>query len=70
MISEKKDKRITIRFSENDYKYLACVACMAGMDISQYLRTLANASITALKVQEQKGAFNFENFEAVLNDKL
>lgn len=70
MIDQKKDRRITVRISDSDYKYLAAVAYMAGMNVSKYVRMIAQASISAAKVQEQKGAFKIEDIEAILNDKL
>lgn len=68
MIDEKKDRRFTIRISENDYDYLSAVAYMSGMSVSKYIRTLSQASITAAKVQEQKGAFKLEDIKAVLDN--
>lgn len=70
MIDQKKDRRITVRIAESDYKYLAAVAYMAGMNVSKYVRMIAQASISAAKVQEQKGAFKIEDIEAIFNDKL
>jgi uncharacterized protein (DUF1778 family) len=68
MIDEKKDKRLTIRIAENDFDYLSAVAYMAGMTVSKYVRMLAQASISAAKVQEQKGAFKLEDIKAILNN--
>lgn len=68
MIDEKKDRRFTIRISASDYDYLAAVAYMAGMNVSKYVRLLAQASISAAKVQEQKGAFKLEDIKAILDD--
>ena len=68
MIDKKKDRRITIRISSSDFDYLAAVAYIAGMNVSKYIRTLAQASISAAKVQEQKGAFKVEDIKALLND--
>ena len=70
MIDKKKDRRITIRISSSDFDYLAAVAYMAGMNVSKYIRTLAQASISAAKVQEQKGAFKVEDIKALLDHKL
>lgn len=70
MIDQKKDRRITVRIAESDYKYLAAVAYMAGMNVSKYVRMIAQASISAAKVQEHKGAFKIEDIEAILDDKL
>lgn len=68
MIDNKKDKRITIRLSETDYDYLQAVSYMAGMTVSQYMRMLAQASISAAKVQEQKGAFKLEDIKTICNN--
>lgn len=62
------DRSVTLRFSSEDYTYLYCLAHVAGMTVSQYLRVLAQASITAAKVAEQKGDVNFEDLKALLND--
>lgn len=70
MIDKKKDRRITIRISSSDFDYLAAVAYIAGMNVSKYIRTLAQASISAAKVQEQKGAFKVEDIKALLDHKL
>lgn len=70
MIDQKKDRRVTIRISLSDYDYLAAVAYMAGMNVSKYLRMIAQASISAAKVQEQKGAYKLEDIKALLHDKL
>ena len=70
MIDQKKDRRITVRIAESDYKYLAAVAYMAGMSVSNYIRMIARASISAAKVQERKGAFKIEDIKAILDNKL
>lgn len=70
MLQDNKDKKISVRISEKDYKYLAVVAYMAGMTVSKYIRTLCDASINAIKISEVKGQVNIEDFKALLNDKL
>lgn len=70
MIDEKKDCRVTIRLSASDFDYLQAVSYMAGMSVSKYLRTLAQASISAAKVQESKGAFKLEDLKAIFDHKL
>ena len=70
MIDQIKDRRITIRLSSSDYDYLAALAYMGGMNVSKYIRILAQASIAAAKVQEQKGVFKLEDIKAILDDKL
>lgn len=64
----KKSKSITVRFSEDDYKYLKAVAKLAGQNVSGYIRMLANMSITAVKVKMQTGELKSEDFQALLND--
>lgn len=70
MLDEKKDRRITIRMSESDFDYLSAVAYMAGMTVSKYLRMLAQASISAAKVQEQKGVYKLEDIKALFDNQL
>lgn len=70
MLTENKDKKISIRISENDYRYLAVVAFMAGMNVSKYVRTLLDASINAMKIGEAKGQVKLEDFKDILDHKL
>lgn len=64
----KKTKSVTVRFAENDYKYLRAVARMAGQNISGFIRMLCNMSITALKVKVRTGELKDEDIQALLND--
>lgn len=68
MIDEKKTRRISIRLTETDYRYLLAISSMVGMTTSEYLRTLAKSSVSAAKVQEQKGVFNLEDFKTLFDD--
>lgn len=68
MLSEKKDKKISIRFSEDDYLYLQALSYLAGMNVSKYVRTLCDASINAIKISEKQGKINIEDIKALLND--
>lgn len=68
MLQENKDKKVSIRLSENDYIYLRALAYMAGMTVSKYLRTLCDASINAMKISEAKGQVNIEDIKALFND--
>ena len=70
MLQESKDKKISIRFSENDYSYLQALSYIAGMTVSKYIRTLCDASINAVKLSEKQGKVNIEDIKALLNDKL
>lgn len=64
----KKSKSVTVRFTENDYKYLKAIAKLAGQNVSGYIRMLCNMSITALKVKVRTGELKHEDIEALLND--
>lgn len=68
MLQENKDKKISIRLSENDYAYLQALSYMAGMTVSKYIRTLCDASINAIKISEKQGKVNIEDIKALLND--
>jgi len=64
----KKNKSVTVRFTENDYKYLKAVARMAGQNVSGYIRMLSNMSITAMKSKIKMGEIKDADFKALLND--
>ena len=64
----KKTKSVTVRFAENDYKYLRAVAKLAGQNVSGYIRMLSNMSITAIKTKLRTGEVKYEDFQALLND--
>ena len=68
MIDQPKTQRITIRLSDENFLYLKAVAYMAGMSVSEYMRVLAQSSITAAKVQEQKGVWKLEDFKTILDN--
>lgn len=69
MITENKEKRITFRLTEEENRYLSVVAIMAGMKVSEYIRTMLNAVITAAKVSEAQGKFNLADFDKFINTK-
>lgn len=64
----KKSKSVTVRFTDDDYKYLKAVAKLAGQNISGYIRMLANMSITAIKIKLQTGEVSYADFQALLDD--
>jgi hypothetical protein len=64
----KKTKSVTVRFTENDYKYLKALAKLAGQNVSGYIRMLSNMSITAIKTKIRTGEVKYEDFQALLND--
>lgn len=70
MLNENKERRVSIRFSDSDYRYLSILAYMAGMNVSKYVRTVCDASINAIKLSEAQGKVKLEDFKAVLDDKL
>ena len=64
----KKSKSITVRFTDDDYKYLKAVAKLAGQNVSGYIRMLSNMSITAIKTKIRTGEVSDADFQALLND--
>ena len=64
----KKTKSVTVRFTENDYKYLKALAKLAGQNVSGYIRMLSNMSITAIKTKIRTGEVSDADFQALLND--
>ena len=65
-----KEKSITFRVSEEDFNNLKFVSNMVGMSVSQYIRSLAYSSISAVKVLKSQGMVTNEDIKAVFNDKL
>lgn len=64
----KKSKSVTVRLSENDYKYLTAIAKLAGQNVSGYIRMLANMSITAMKTKIKTGEIKDADIKALLTD--
>lgn len=69
-LEDNKNKTVSLRLSVEDYKYLSIVAYMGGMTISKYLRTLASASINAVKLNVQQGKIKIEDFETIFDNQL
>lgn len=65
-----KEKRVEIRISEDDYKYLKVAAYSMGQSVSGMLRMISRASINAAKMNVQQGRIRLEDVEAIFNDKL
>lgn len=69
-LETKKDKSITFRISEEDFRYLNAVSFMAGMTVSKFVRTMIDASINGAKVAVSQGKVNLEDIETLCNNKL
>lgn len=69
-VETKKTKKVEIRVSEDDYKYLKLAAYSMGQSVSGMLRMISQASINAAKIQVQQGKIKIEDVEALYNDKL
>lgn len=67
-VETKKTKKVEIRVSEDDYKYLKVAAYSMGQSISGMLRMISQASINAAKIQVQQGKINIEDIEALYNN--
>lgn len=65
-----KEKSITFRVNQEDFESLKFVSNMVGMSVSQYMRSLAYSSISAVKVLKSQGKVKDEDFKAILNHKL
>ena len=67
-VETKKTKKVEIRVSEDDYKYLKVAAYSMGQSISGMLRMISQASINAAKIQVQQGNIKIEDIEALYNN--
>lgn len=67
-VETKKTKKVEIRVSEDDYKYLKVAAYSMGQSISGMLRMISQASINAVKIQVQQGKIKLEDIEALYNN--
>lgn len=67
-VETKKTKKVEIRVSEEDYKYLKVAAYSMGQSISGMLRMISQASINAAKIQVQQGKIKLEDVEALYNN--
>lgn len=70
MNKQKKEKIVSIRFTEADYKLFRFVAYTMGLTPSKVLRMLADSSINAIKLQLKRGDLKNEDIETLFNDKL
>lgn len=70
MLSQNKNKTISLRIAEEDYKLLKVVAYMTGQSVSKYVRMYIDSSINALKMQIKQGKITNEDVETIFNDKL
>ena len=67
-VETKKTKKVEIRVSEDDYKYLKVASYSMGQSISGMLRMISQASINAAKIQVQQGKIKLEDIEALYNN--
>lgn len=67
-LSENKDRKVSIRFSDSDFNYLSAVSFMTGMTVSKYIRTLCDATINAAKLSERQGKLNIEDFKTIFDN--
>lgn len=67
-VETKKTKKVEIRVSEDDYKYLKVAAYSMGQSISGMLRMISQASINAAKIQVQQEKIKLEDIEALYNN--
>lgn len=65
MVKEKKDRKVSIRMSNEDFKYLTYVAYMAGLPLSMYIRSICDSAINGFKLALLKGDVKLEDFEKI-----
>ena len=70
MIKDKKDKVMQIRLTQADYKLFQIASYTIGQTPSQMVRMFIDTTVNALKVKQQKGELNIEDYKTLLNDKL
>ena len=70
MIKNKKDKVMQIRLTQADYELFQIASYTIGQTPSQMVRMFVDTTVNALKVKQQKGELNIEDYKALLNDKL
>lgn len=63
-----KQKVVSVRMNEDDFRYLKACSCALGMTPSRYLRMLADTSIVELKAKVKQGVLKIEDIEALLDD--
>ncbi len=68
MATQKKDKKVEIRLSQEDYDMLKIAAYTMGNTVSGMMRMMAQTSINAVKMQINSGKITDENIKAILND--
>ncbi len=66
--TEKKDKRLEIRLSDEELKLLKIAAITIGQTPSEMVRMFISTTIVGLKLKVQQGEIRLEDFEALLND--
>lgn len=69
-VTENKDKRLTVRISDSDLRYLRVAAASVGQTSSQLVRMFVDTTVNAVKLKIRQGELKLEDYEAVFNDKL
>ena len=69
-LDNKKEKTISLRLNEEDFRYLNAIAFMAGMTVSKFIRTMLDSSINGAKLAVSQGKVKLEDIETLRNDKL
>lgn len=67
-LDDKKEKRLEIRLSPEDYNLVKISAFTMGMTASRFVRMLIDTTTSNLKVRIKRGEVNLEDFKDILND--
>lgn len=68
--TEKKDKRLEIRVSDEDLKLLKVASYCIGQTPSKLIRMFIDSTINTLKMKIRRGEINLEDYQALWDDKL
>lgn len=67
-LTENKTKRIEIRVTDEQFKYLKIAGFAVGMNPSQLVRMFIDSTVNSLKLKEKTGELRIEDFKAILDD--
>ena len=69
-INQKKEKIVSVRMTEDDYKLLRFSSKSIGVTPSKFLRMTCDSVILAVRLKINQGVLSYDDIETLLNDKL
>ena len=67
-IAENKTKRVEIRLTEKELKYLKFAAYSMGQNVSKTISQYVNILVNGIDLKLKKGELSLADIEAVCND--